>query len=90
MKRQKIELPAEYEKPKCKGGRKKEIKFGTVLEDSIYNIIRLHNVKFPKNIVALNDAKRIVKKCIDEGGTSEMALMSLNRINNLVNLIPAS
>lgn len=77
MKRQKIELPAEYEKPKCKGGRKKEIKFGTVLEDSIYNIIRLHNVKFPKNIVALNDAKRIVKKCIDEGGTSEMALMSL-------------
>ena len=47
------------DKPKCKGGRKKEIKFGTVLEDSIFNLIRLHNVKSPKNIIALNEAKRV-------------------------------
>lgn len=54
----------------------KKIEFSSVLEDTIFNLVRMHNVKFPKKKVALDDARRVVKRGI-EIGTSDAALIRL-------------
>jgi hypothetical protein len=71
----KIKLPADYGKGKKKS-RLKKIEFSSVIEDTIFNLVRVHNVKFPKKKVALDDARRVVKRGIEKG-TSDTALMRL-------------
>ena len=80
----KIELPADYGKPKRKGGRQKNIVFGPMLEDSVFNLVRLHNEKFPNNKVALDYAKRVVKRSIDLCSDSEVALTRLRNFLSAV------
>jgi hypothetical protein len=72
--RKKIELPENYGKPKR--SRRKKIVFGSVLEDSIYNMVRLHNLKYQKDKTDLEDARRVVKRGLDVGN-SETALLRL-------------
>jgi hypothetical protein len=74
MIRKKIELPANYGKPKRI--RRKKIVFGSVLEDSIYNMVRLHNLKYPKDKTDLEIARRVVKRGLDIGD-ADTALLRL-------------
>ncbi len=50
--------------------------FGSVLEDSIYNMVRLHNLKYPKDKTDLENARRVVKRGLDLGNV-DMALLRL-------------
>jgi hypothetical protein len=77
----KIYLPADYGRlgNRKKESRLKKLEFSAVLEDTIFNLVRTHNVKyvkFPKKNVALDDARRVVKRGINTG-TTEVALMRL-------------
>ena len=74
MIRKKIELPANYGKPKRT--RRKKIVFGSVLEDSIYNMVHMHNLKYPNNKTDLDNARRVVKRGLDLGNT-DTALLRL-------------
>ena len=48
----KISLPENYGKtPKKSGGRPKKIEFSSSLEDSIFNIISINNVKYSDALV---------------------------------------
>lgn len=46
-------------------GRKPSIKFGSELEDTIFNIVSIHNKRYPKKKVKLDVAKEVVKKGMD-------------------------
>lgn len=59
-----------------KRGREKKIEFGSVLEDTIYNLVRLHNVNNPRFKTELDDARRVVKRGLDLGN-SETGLKRL-------------
>lgn len=50
-----------------KRGREKKIEFGSVLEDTIYNLVRVHNVNNPRFKVKLDQARRVVKRGLDLG-----------------------
>ena len=50
-----------------KRGREKKIEFGSVLEDTIYNLVRVHNVNNPRFKVELDQARRVVKRGLDLG-----------------------
>lgn len=75
----KISLPENYGQTPSKkgsGGRPKKIEFSSYLEDSIFNIISINNVKYPDNKTDLDIAKRIVKRGLDSGNT-DTALIRL-------------
>lgn len=61
---------------KPKRTRQKKIVFGSVLEDSIYNMVRVHNTNYPNKKTELDDARRVVKRGLDIGN-SETALLRL-------------
>ena len=46
-------------------GRKPSIKFGSELEDTIFNIVSIHNKRYPKKKVNLDVAKEVVKRGMD-------------------------
>ena len=46
-------------------GRKPSIKFGSELEDTIFNIVSIHNKRYPKKKVKLDVAKEVVKRGMD-------------------------
>lgn len=77
MFRKKIELPASYGS-KPKKSRRKKIVFGSVLEDSIYNMVRMHNLKHPKNKTDLDNARRVVKRGLDLGNIDSALLRLRN------------
>lgn len=73
----KIRLPENYGKlPKKSGGRPKKIEFSSSLEDSIFNIISINNIKYSDNKTDLDIAKRVVKRGLDSGNT-DTALIRL-------------
>lgn len=81
MLRKKIELPANYGKPKR--SRRKKIVFGSVLEDSIYNMVRLHNLKYPKEKADLEISRRVVKRGLDVGDADTALLRLRNFLSKM-------
>lgn len=79
--RKKIVLPKGYGKKKA--GRKKKIIFGSVLEDSIFNIVVLHNQKYPKNKIELDIARRVVKRGLDLGDMNTGLLRLRNFLSKM-------
>lgn len=75
MERKKIKLPPGYGKVKKK--REKKIEFSSVLEDTVFNYVSVHNSRHPNKKVALDDARRVVKRSIDLGANSDVALVRL-------------
>lgn len=71
-----ISLPDNYGKSPKKSGRYKKIQFSSYLEDTIFNIIIVNNIKYSDNKTNLDIAKRIVKRGLDSGNT-ETALIRL-------------
>lgn len=61
---------------KPKRTRQKKIVFGSELEDSIYNIVRIHNFNYSNKKTELDIARRVVKRGLDVGD-SETALFRL-------------
>lgn len=72
----KISLPENYGKSPKKGGRHKKIQFSSSLEDTIFNIITINNIKYSDNKTNLDIARRIVKRGLDSGNT-DTALIRL-------------
>ncbi len=76
MLRRKIELPANF--GKTKRSRRKKIVFGSVMEDTIYNMVRMHNLNYEKDKIDLEDARRVVKRGLDLGDTDSALLRLKN------------
>lgn len=48
-----------------KAGRPFSIRFSSELEDTIFNIISIHNIQNPKKKVGIDVARKVVKRGID-------------------------
>jgi len=80
--RKKIVLPKNYGKKKA--GRKKKIVFGAVLEDSVFNVVSLHNAKYPKKKIELDVARRVVKRGLDLGDVNTALLRLRNFLSKML------
>jgi len=68
-------------------GRKPSIKFGSELEDTIFNIVSIHNKRYPKKKVKLDVAKEVVKRGMDTAikyNVKDVAMCGLSRLRMFI------